>query len=144
MRFTDCMATRRMAMKQLGKYLAVLLIAITAFNGAAQAVDNQESSVVTVGKSTFYGALTGLLVGGAAALVSGGSSGEILKWSFVGGTAGGFIWGVHDVSTRPEQSAAIFSLRPDGSTLVSFPKPQISLSDDGSLDFDMTVFSLAF
>ena len=94
-------------MKQSGKYLAVLLIAITAFNGTAQAVDNQESSVVTVGKSTFYGALTGLLVGGAAALVSGGSSGEILKWSFVGGTAGGFIWGVHDVSTRPEQSAAV-------------------------------------
>jgi hypothetical protein len=133
-----------MAMKQLGKYLAMLLIASTAFNGTAQAVDSQESSVATVGKSTFYGALTGLLVGGAAALVSGGSSGEILKWSFVGGTAAGFIWGVHDVSTRPDQRAAMFSLGGDGSTLVSFPSPQLSLSDDGSLGFDMTVFSLAF
>ena len=131
-------------MKQLRKILAVLMIAITALNGTAQAAEDQESSVVTVGKSTFYGALTGLLVGGAAALVSGGSSGEILKWSFVGGTAAGLIWGVHDVSTRPEHGSAMFSLKSDGSTKVSVPKPQLILSDNGSLGFDMTIFSLAF
>ena len=56
-------------MKQLGKYLAVLLIAITAFNCTAQAVDSQERSVATDGKSTFYGAITGLLERGAAAYV---------------------------------------------------------------------------
>ena len=69
---------------------------------------------------------------------------KTLKWSFIGGTAVGFIWGLHDVSTRPEQTTGMFSLRPDGSTLVSFPKPQISFNDDGSLGFDVTVFSLAF
>jgi hypothetical protein len=133
-----------MEMKILRKTLAMGLVAITVFSATAQADEGQESSVVTVGKSTFYGALTGLLVGSATALVAGGNSGDILKWSFVGGTAVGLVWGIHDVSTRPEQNTAMFSLKSDGSTTVSLPTPQLRYSGNGDLGFDMTVFSLAF
>jgi hypothetical protein len=133
-----------MELKQMRKALAVVLVAITVFSATAQADEGHENSVATVGKSTFYGALTGLLVGGATALVAGGNSGDILKWSFVGGTAVGLIWGVHDVSTRPEHNLAMFSLKSDGSTTVSLPKPQLRYSGDGNLGFDMTVLSLSF
>jgi len=133
-----------MELKKLRKTLAVVLVAITVFSATAHAEEGHESSVATVGKSTFYGALTGLLVGGATALVAGGNSGEILKWSFVAGTSVGLIWGIHDVSTRPEQNSAMFSLKSDGSTMVSLPKSQLSIRADGDLGFDMTVFSLTF
>lgn len=133
-----------MKLKQLRKNLAVLLVSTMLFSATAQADEGQESSVATVGKSTFYGALTGLLVGGATALVAGGNAGDILKWSFVGGTAVGLIWGVHDVSTRPQPSSAMLYLKSDGSTTVALPKPRLRLSEDGALGFDMTVLSLVF
>lgn len=50
-------------LKQLRKNLAVFLLATTLFSTAIQADEGQKSSVATVGKSTFYCALTGLLVG---------------------------------------------------------------------------------
>ena len=133
-----------MKTKKLRKTFAVGLLAITVFSATSQADEDHESSVVTVGKSTFYGALTGLLVGGATALVAGGNSGDILKWSFVAGTPVGLIWGVHDVSTRPEHNSAMVSLKSNGSTTVSLPKPQLRYSGDGDLGLEMTVFSLAF
>ena len=133
-----------MKLKQLKKNFAVLLVADTLFGATAQAHESRKSPVATVGKSTFYGALTGLLVGGATAWVAGGDTADILKWSFVAGTSVGLIWGVHDVATQPQPSAAMFSLKSNGSTTVSVPKPQLNLSGDGSLAFRMTVFTLAF
>ena len=104
-----------MKLKQLKKNLAALLVATTLFSAAAQAdVDvireGQESPMVTVGKSTFYGALTGVLIGGAIALAADENSSDVLKWSFVAGTSAGFLWGIYHVNTRPEPSSAMFSL----------------------------------
>ena len=129
-------------MKQLRINLAVLLVAITLFSATAQGDEDQESPVSTVGKSTFYGALTGLLIGGATALVAGGNAGEVMKWSFVAGTAAGFVWGIYDVNTRPRP--AMLSLKSNGSMTVDLPHPRLMRSEDGALGLDMAVFSLAF
>jgi hypothetical protein len=134
----------RIAVKQLRNALAVLLVAITLVTVTAQADEGQESPVATIGKSTFYGALTGLLVGGAAALVAGGSAGETMKWSFVAGTAVGFAWGVYDVNTRPEPKSAMLSLNSNGSATFNLPKPRLARTENGDLGLEMPVFSLAF
>jgi len=131
-------------MKQLRKALAVLLVAITLVSVTARADEDQESPVATIGKSTFYGALTGLLVGGAAALVAGGSAGETMKWSFVAGTAVGFAWGVYDINTRPEPKTAMLSLNSNGSSTFNLPKPRLARTENGDLGLEMSVFSLAF
>jgi hypothetical protein len=131
-------------MKQFTKNLAVLLVATALFSATAQADEDQDSPVATIGKSTFYGALTGLLVGGAAALVAGGSTGETLKWSFVAGTAVGFGWGVYDVNTRPEPKSAMLSLNSSGSATFNLPKPQLARTGNGDLGLRMSVLSLAF
>lgn len=133
-----------MKLKQLRKTFAVVLVVITVFSATAEADEGQESTVATVGKSTFYGALTGALVGVAAALVAGGNSGDVLKWSFVGGTAVGLIWGIHDASTGPERNSAMFSLKSDGSTTFALPTPQLRAGGDGDFGVGMTVFSLSF
>ena len=131
-------------MKQLKISLAVLLVASTLFTATAHSDEGQESPVATIGKSTFYGALTGLLVGGAAALVSGGSAGETMKWSFVAGTAVGFAYGVYDVNTRPEPKSAMLSLNSSGSATFNLPKPRLARAANGDLGLEMSVFSLAF
>ena len=56
----------------------------------------------TVAVSTFYGALTGVILGGATVLVVDDNKDETFKWFFVGGTFFGFAYGVYHVSTRPE------------------------------------------
>ena len=140
----NCMSTGRIAMKQLRKNLVVLLVVTAIFSATAYADEGQESPIATIGKSTFYGALTGLLVGGAAALVSGGSAGETMKWSFVAGTAVGFAYGVYDVNTRPEPKSAMLSLNSNGSATINLPKPRLARTEYGDLGLEMSVFSLAF
>ena len=57
--------------------------------------------MVSVFKSTIYGGLAGLLVGGAIELVKDDADGEALKWGFVVGTFLGLGYGIYHVSTRP-------------------------------------------
>ena len=52
-----------------------------------------ENPVVEVARSTMWGAIGGTILGLAAALVV-EDGGEAVKWGFVAGTFGGFIWGV--------------------------------------------------
>jgi len=131
-------------LKLFRETLFALLVATSLFSATTQADQGQESPIATVGKSTFYGALTGLLLGGAIALVADANSGEVMKWSFVAGTSAGFLWGIHDANTRPEPSSAMFSLKSNGSTTVALPKPQLRMSEDSALRLDIPVFSLAF
>jgi hypothetical protein len=140
----NCTSTGRIGMKLLRKNLAGFLVATALFSATAHADENQESPIATIGKSTFYGSLTGLLVGGAAALVSGGSAGETVKWSFVAGTAVGFAWGVYDVNTRPEPESAMLSLNSNGSATFNLPKPRLARTENGDLGLEMSVLSLAF
>ena len=82
-----------------------------------------ENPVVEVFRSTVYGALAGVAVGGAIALAVGSDADEILRWSIVGGTAVGLGAGVYFVSRRP-QPAAMLELK-DGGLSLHPPTPQL-------------------
>jgi hypothetical protein len=84
-----------------------------------------ENPVVEVFRSTVYGALAGVAVGGAIALAAGSDADEILRWSIVGGTAIGLGTGVYFVSRRP-QPAAMLELK-DGGMSLHPPTPQLEL-----------------
>lgn len=138
-----------MKLKHLRKKIAALLAATIVTSATAQADVSvirvgQENPMATVGKSTLYGAGTGILAGAAIAAAAGGNAGETVRWSFVARTSAGFLWGIHHVNTRPEPSSAMFSLKSDGSATVALPKPRLRLNEDGALGLDMTLISLAF
>jgi hypothetical protein len=82
-----------------------------------------ENPVVEVFRSTVYGALAGVAVGGAIALAVGSDADEILRWSIVGGTAIGLGAGVYFVSRRPQPSA-LLELK-DGGLSLHPPVPQL-------------------
>mgnify|MGYP001559581089 CR=1 FL=1 len=68
-----------------------------------------ENPILEVAKSTVYGALGGLAIGGAIALVSdeNDNDGDIFRWCFVGGTFLGLGYGIYQVSSRPKATAVI-------------------------------------
>ena len=68
-----------------------------------------ENPMVEVFRSTVYGALAGLVVGGAIALAAKDSDAtdDILRWSIVGGTAVGLGAGIYWVTKRPQPSALL-------------------------------------
>lgn len=77
---------------------------------AAPIIERQgsENPVSEVAKSTIFGALAGLALGGAIALVANGNDdADIVKWSFVSGTFIGFGYGIYHVATRPKTTALI-------------------------------------
>jgi len=79
-----------------------------------------ENPAISVTKSIFWGGLGGLLLGGAVALATDEDDGEILKWSFVGGTFAGLALGLWHVTHRPEPRGALLRIEPGGA-LVSAP-----------------------
>lgn len=97
-------------------FLALLLVCsvlISAVAPAAAAVNIQrtgsENPVMEVAKSTLWGALGGLVIGGAIALATSGDSndGEVIRWSIVAGTAIGLGYGIYQVRTRPAARALL-------------------------------------
>lgn len=66
-----------------------------------------ENPMVEVFKSTIYGGLAGLLVGGAIEWASEDSNGDAVKWGFITGTFVGLGFGLYWVSTRPQPKAAL-------------------------------------
>lgn len=115
------------------KQFSILLCAVLTFGAfpapASAAVNVErhgaENPVVEVFKSTVYGALAGVVVGGAIALAAGDSeaAGEIMRWSIVGGTVVGLGAGIYFVSKRPQPSA-LLELKDGGLSLQPTP-PQI-------------------
>ncbi|MFQ5750432.1 MAG: hypothetical protein ACE5HI_00425 [bacterium] len=118
---------------RIKKWVPKLLIALLVtflFNSLAQGQvrvvrRGQENPVVTIAKSTLYGAATGTLLGLALSLVVDEDTGDILKWSFVGGTFGGFLFGIYHVATRPGPSAALLQLNSKGRAKINLPSPEI-------------------
>ena len=93
----------------------LLLSGVPRPGGAAVNVSRtgSENPMVEVARSIIWGGVAGLVVGSAMALASNGdNSGDIIKWSFVGGTFLGLGFGIYHVTTRPQASAAL-----DGSGL---------------------------
>ncbi|MEZ4648926.1 MAG: hypothetical protein R3E97_09115 [Candidatus Eisenbacteria bacterium] len=63
---------------------------------AAQAEDN---TMIRIAKSTVYGGLLGLLLGGAVAIVVDDNRDEPIRWGLVLGMFGGFAYGIYSAST---------------------------------------------
>lgn len=98
---------------KLPRHLASAALVFVLIVGArdslrAQVVEERESEsnpVVTIFRGTLYGAGTGLLLGGAWALVESDSSDEtkdILKWGAAGGAMAGAAVGLVYVLLRPQ------------------------------------------
>ena len=68
-----------------------------------------ENPVVEVFRSTVYGALAGVVVGGAIALAAQDSNAtdDIMRWSIVAGTAIGLGAGIYWVTKRPQPTAML-------------------------------------
>jgi hypothetical protein len=69
-----------------------------------------ENPMVEIARSVMWGAVAGLVVGGAIALAAKDDSGESLRWGIVLGTGAGLAAGVYFVSHRP-QPAALLEIR---------------------------------
>ena len=113
------------------KRISILLCAVLGF-GAFPAVSSAEvnverggaeNPVVEVFKTTLYGALAGVAVGGAIALAVGSNGDEIMRWSFVGCTAIGLGGGIYHVSKHPQPNA-LLQLK-DGGLSLHPPAPQL-------------------
>jgi len=87
--------------------LLMLTVAITLIaSPAVAAVDierhGEENPVAEIAKSTFYGALAGVVIGGAIEAADNGSDdGEAFRWCFVGGTFIGLAAGIYFTARRP-------------------------------------------
>jgi hypothetical protein len=85
---------------------ALLLGTLQAPASAAINVERHgaENPMVEIFKSTVYGALAGVVVGGAIALAAqdDNATDDIMRWSIVGGTMIGLGAGIWFVSKRPQ------------------------------------------
>jgi hypothetical protein len=86
--------------------VACLLIALSAVGPACADVNverhGSENPMQEIAKSTIFGGLAGLLLGGAYALADdSGDDSDALKWGVVAGTFFGFAYGFYHVQTRP-------------------------------------------
>jgi hypothetical protein len=105
-----------------------------------------ENPMVTIAKSTMWGGLAGLILGGATALVAGENEDDIIKWFFVGGVFVGCGVGIYHVATRPEPTASLLQIDGDG-LAVNFPTVRFSPERvTGAYHWrgTVTLFSLGF
>jgi len=102
-----------------------------------------ENPMISVAKSTFYGALTGLLVGGALVLATKADNGDIMRWSFVGGVFGGLAIGLYHVANRPGPSNSILQFNTKGLRKAQLPKPVIRLSRKAGVEINVPLMSFS-
>ncbi len=89
--------------------------------------------------SAYNGAIAGTVLGLAASLVVENDGGETVKWGFVLGTFGGFIWGV---SYASKSSSAALDLGLDQPARVSLPMPTLLRAPDRSLEVRVPLLSI--
>ena len=113
--------------------LALVMIVGAQESLRAQVVETRESEsnpVVTVFRGTLYGAGTGLLLGGAYALIESDGADEteeILKWGVAGGAIAGAAVGLVYVLLRPqaEGDADVIGMVDASNGQVSFGLPTV-------------------
>jgi hypothetical protein len=130
------------------RILAITVVLVLGLAASARAQvtvvrAGEENPVVTIAKSTFWGGVTGLVLGGATALIVDNHRGDVLKWFFVGGTFGGFGFGVYHVLTREHPSSALLQIDDDGSSF-GMPTLMLSRSDTSSQSVYVNLVSLKF
>jgi hypothetical protein len=116
---------------------------------SAQIVETRQGDanpMVSVFKSTLYGAGAGTLLGLAVELIDDDSDGEATKWGFVSGTFFGFIYGFYHVATRPEPGSALLEIR-EGEIALAMPHLDARIRGEAarrSLDVRAELFTLHF
>jgi hypothetical protein len=131
---------------------AVLLCVFLAFFASDARADvdvlrvGDENPVLTIAKATFWGGVTGLLIGGALALIADDNQEDYIKWGLVVGVFGGCAYGVYHVMSRPSAESSL--LETDGETLaLNLPSVGIYWVGDEEnrhVNARMTVFSYNF
>ncbi len=142
-----------MKIRNLVITLLLIMFTFLAFNSSAEAQvtvvrGGQENPIISVAKSTMWGMVTGVLLGLAINVASDADSKEVYRWSFVGGTFAGFIYGVYHVANRPQPSASLIQFDTEGLAKFNLPQPQLQVSRerfslDKSLDFKVSLMSLS-
>lgn len=95
-------------------------------DGAAQA--RSENKILLLAKTAVYGGLTGLLLGGVAALVvDSDSRDDAVRWGVVLGTFGGFAYGIYTLSTSDDED--FFLRRPGYPTDLGAAEGRVFLRD---------------
>ena len=115
--------------------LALLLFAL-AEPADAQVTEirqGDENPVVSIFKSTIYGGLAGLVLGGAIELIDDDEKDtDELKWGFVAGAFFGFGFGVYHVLNRPEPYGAFLEGGEQGWAL-HWPQPVLTVASAGPI-----------
>ncbi len=89
--------------------LVAALVAAPAHAAVNVVRHGEENPMVEIARSTFYGALAGVLVGSAITVASDSHDATPIKWGFVFGTFIGAGYGFYSVTSRP--SAALIEWR---------------------------------
>ncbi len=137
-----------MKIRNLLPVILIALLLMFSFTSETQAQvrvvrSSHENPVVSIAKSTLYGAATGVLLGLALTLVVNEDTGDVIKWSFVGGTFGGFLIGIYHVANRPQPSAALLQFDTKGLVKMNLPKPQVRINKNHSLDLKVPLMSVS-
>jgi hypothetical protein len=69
--------------------------------------NSAENPMAEITRSMMWGALAGLLVGGAIELAAKDASGEPIRWGIVLGTGAGLASGIYFVSHRPQPTSLL-------------------------------------
>ena len=133
--------------------LLVMMFTFLAFSSSVEAQvtvvrGGQENPVISIAKSTMWGALTGVILGLALNLVLESDTEDVSKWTFVGGTFAGFFYGIYHVANRPQPSASLIQFNTKGLAKVNVPQPQVRFNRDRfsrqkSVDFKINLMSLS-
>lgn len=126
--------------------LFVVSLASTAYAQVEVHRWGEENPAITIAKATFWGGVTGLILGLATALVVDDNQEDIMKWFVVGGVFGGFGYGIYHVATREKPTSAL--LRIDGNGLaLGVPAVEFSpamAAEEGGWGGTVTLFAHGF
>lgn len=91
---------------------ALVLVCFVQNSAISQVTENRRGEAnpgAVLFHTTLYGAGTGLILGGAYALVKGSdspSTGDVLRWGIAGGAGAGFVIGLVYLMSRPQPRGA--------------------------------------
>ena len=129
--------------------LAAALVALLSLPNAPPALaevnverHSSENPMVEVARSTMYGALAGLIVGGAIELAAKDDSGEPLRWGIVGGTMVGLGYGLWWTSHRP--SGAMLEYEDGTLRAHAMPTIQGVVTPDGMREAQIRLVAIRF
>lgn len=97
--------------------MIMLLVPVVAGAQVEVIRTGEENPMITIAKATFWGGVTGLVLGGAVALVVDKDQEDYIKWFFVGGVFGGFAFGVYHVLSREKPTSSLLEVDENGLAL---------------------------